>query len=64
MEPLSKVGFIGLGNMGQPMAARLQEAGFTLTVFDSDPQARQTFLDGHGAMQHPLSDNSVRAQMW
>jgi 3-hydroxyisobutyrate dehydrogenase len=30
------------------MAARLQEAGFTLTVFDSDPQARQTFLDGHG----------------
>jgi 3-hydroxyisobutyrate dehydrogenase len=30
------------------MAARLQEAGFTLTVFDNDPQARQTFLDGHG----------------
>jgi 3-hydroxyisobutyrate dehydrogenase len=48
MEQLSKVGFIGLGNMGRPMAARLQEAGFTLTVFDSDPQARQTFLDHHG----------------
>jgi 3-hydroxyisobutyrate dehydrogenase len=48
MEPLSKVGFIGLGNMGRPMAARLQEAGFTLTVFDSDPQAQQTFLESHG----------------
>lgn len=48
MEQLSKVGFIGLGNMGRPMAARLQEAGFTLTVFDINPQAQQTFLDHHG----------------
>ena len=48
MEQLSKVGFIGLGNMGRPMAARLKEAGFTLTVFDSNPQAQQTFLDRHG----------------
>ena len=48
MEQLSKVGFIGLGNMGRPMAARLREAGFSLTVFDSNPQARQTFLDLHG----------------
>jgi 3-hydroxyisobutyrate dehydrogenase-like beta-hydroxyacid dehydrogenase len=28
------VGFIGLGNMGQPMAGRLLEAGFSLTVCD------------------------------
>ncbi len=28
------VGFIGLGNMGTPMASRLLEAGYQLTVFD------------------------------
>ncbi|RLA46061.1 MAG: NAD(P)-dependent oxidoreductase [Gammaproteobacteria bacterium] len=29
-----KVGFIGLGNMGKPMAINLVNAGFELTVFD------------------------------
>ncbi len=29
-----RVGFIGLGNMGQPMAGRLLEAGFPLTAYD------------------------------
>ena len=29
------IGFIGLGNMGGPMAGRLLDAGFTLTVFDT-----------------------------
>jgi 3-hydroxyisobutyrate dehydrogenase-like beta-hydroxyacid dehydrogenase len=28
------IGFIGLGIMGQPMAANLIKAGFSLTVFD------------------------------
>ena len=30
-----KVGFIGLGRMGQGMAGRLQGAGYTLSVFDA-----------------------------
>ena len=29
------IGFIGLGNMGAPMAGRLLDAGHTLTVFDT-----------------------------
>ncbi len=29
-----KIGFIGLGNMGLPMASRLIDAGYELTVFD------------------------------
>jgi len=28
------IGFIGLGNMGGPMAANLVKAGHTVTVFD------------------------------
>ncbi len=31
-----RVGFIGLGRMGKPMAANLQRKGFELTVFDID----------------------------
>lgn len=28
------IGFVGLGNMGQPMASRLADAGYALTVYD------------------------------
>jgi len=34
-----KVGFIGLGAMGQPMSRRLLEAGYQLVVYDLRPQA-------------------------
>lgn len=34
-----EIAFIGLGNMGGPMAANLLKAGHTLTVFDLDPAA-------------------------
>ena len=30
-----EIGFIGLGNMGQPMARRLIEAGHKLVVYDT-----------------------------
>lgn len=33
---LPNVGFIGLGAMGVPMAQRVAEAGYSLTVFDAD----------------------------
>jgi 3-hydroxyisobutyrate dehydrogenase len=33
------VGFVGLGNMGTPMARRLVEAGYTVRGFDTDPAA-------------------------
>ena len=32
------IGFIGVGNMGFPMALRLIEAGYTVTVFDLNPE--------------------------
>ena len=34
-----EIAFIGLGNMGGPMAANLLKAGHTLRVFDIDPKA-------------------------
>lgn len=38
---MSAIGFIGLGNMGAPMAARLAEMGHTPAVFDVAAQAVQ-----------------------
>lgn len=35
MEPLARVGFIGIGKMGWPMAARLVGAGFDVRVCDA-----------------------------
>jgi 3-hydroxyisobutyrate dehydrogenase len=40
---VSAIGFVGLGNMGAPMARRLVEAGHTVLGFDTDPAARDRF---------------------
>jgi len=34
--PPDRVGFVGLGNMGAPMAAHLVTAGFSLVVADAN----------------------------
>ena len=36
MKDKTRIGFIGVGNMGQPMALNLLKAGFDVTVFDLD----------------------------
>ena len=45
---LEKVGFIGIGNMGAPMAAHLVAAGFEVTVYDIKPEAVSIFVERHG----------------
>lgn len=44
-------GFIGLGNMGGPMAGRLLDAGHVLHVTDSDPAVMQRLV-ARGAVAH------------
>lgn len=48
MAVATRLGFIGLGSMGGPMAARLLGAGHALAVFDIDAQALQPLV-AHGA---------------
>ena len=36
---MKKIGFIGLGNMGGPMASNLMKAGYEVTAFDLVPEA-------------------------
>ncbi|MBU8540431.1 3-hydroxyisobutyrate dehydrogenase [Falsiroseomonas tokyonensis] len=39
---MARIGFIGLGNMGAPMARNLVKAGHAVTVFDLSPAALQS----------------------
>ena len=45
-----RIGFIGLGNMGQPMALNLLKAGFELHVYNRNP-AKAEPLVAQGAQQ-------------
>src|SRR5438046_10001795 len=41
-----RIGFVGLGNMGGPMALNLMKAGHALVVHDVRPDAAKPHLDG------------------
>lgn len=43
-----KIGFIGIGNMGAPMAGHLVKAGFDVTVYDVRPETLSIFVERHG----------------
>ena len=42
------VGLIGIGNMGEPMAANLLKAGYSVQVYDVDPSKGAKFVAAHG----------------
>lgn len=44
----AKIGLIGIGNMGQPMASRLIKAGWNVQVFDIDPAKTKKFVSENG----------------
>jgi 3-hydroxyisobutyrate dehydrogenase len=43
-----RVGFIGIGNMGTPMAANILKAGHQLIVYDKEPTKSAQFVTAHG----------------
>lgn len=48
MTAIKRVGFVGLGNMGWPMAGQLAKAGFDMTVADAVPGLAAKFAAQHG----------------
>lgn len=51
---MKKLGFIGLGNMGKPMALNLIRAGYTLTVHDLRPEpVKELVAAGAAAASSP-----------
>lgn len=47
--PVKTIGFIGIGSMGRPMAARLVGAGYSVIALDANPQAAADFAKESGA---------------
>ena len=55
-----QVGFVGIGNMGWPMAANIRKAGHQVIAFDTDPERCKRFVAEHGgAKADDLSGLSV-----
>lgn len=48
MTPIKKIGFIGVGHMGNPMAGQLVKKGFDVTAFDLREGAMHAFAAEHG----------------
>ncbi len=48
MNPIRKITFIGVGNMGNAMAGQLVKKGFDVTVFDARAETAQAFVKQHG----------------
>jgi 3-hydroxyisobutyrate dehydrogenase len=44
LEPPAAIGFVGLGNMGRPMAKRLAEAGYQLFLADKNESTVRTLV--------------------
>jgi 3-hydroxyisobutyrate dehydrogenase len=53
---MATVGFIGLGNMGGPMAANLVKAGHTVTGFDLNPAALDALAKAGGKVAKSAAD--------
>lgn len=50
------IGFIGLGNMGLPMAANLAKAGYRVQAFDLSPKAREAAAAAHLTVKDRATD--------
>jgi len=59
-----KVGFIGLGNMGAPMARRLIANGHDVKVFDANPRVAESFREHWaGSLRETGADRDVIVTM-
>src|SRR5260370_35634897 len=54
----SKLGFVGVGYMGRPIARRLLEAGFKLAAYDRDRNKAQELIRYGGAVADSLAELS------
>lgn len=64
---MERIGFVGLGHMGLPMALNLIKAGYSVTGFDLLPQAMVTVVEAGGfaaqTLQEVVQDKDVLITM-
>jgi 3-hydroxyisobutyrate dehydrogenase len=58
-----KIGMIGIGNMGKPMAMNLLKAGYPLTVYDINPQAVQEVVGAGGKGAASIAELAAGAEV-
>lgn len=60
---MSKIGFIGLGNMGGPMAANLVKAGHVVSGYDLMPENLETFSGAGGSTAATVAEAVENAEV-
>ncbi|HYY39323.1 MAG TPA: 3-hydroxyisobutyrate dehydrogenase [Xanthobacteraceae bacterium] len=60
---MTKVGFIGLGNMGMPMAQNLLKAGYEVTGFDLNADATELLAANGGTSANSVADACKAAEI-
>jgi 3-hydroxyisobutyrate dehydrogenase len=60
---MTKVGFIGLGNMGMPMAQNLLKAAYEVTGFDLNAQATELLAANGGTSANSVADACKAAEV-
>ena len=64
---MDRIGFVGLGRMGRPMASNLCRKGFRLTVYDVNPQAVTALEEmqarGAGSVAEATADAAIVVTM-
>lgn len=58
-----KLGFIGIGAIGLPMATRLHEAGYELVVYDINREATKSLVESGGEPAESPRDVAERAEI-
>src|SRR5579875_3018421 len=58
-ETMARIGFLGLGNMGLPMAANLAKAGHEVEGWDIAPAARQRFAARGGRLAAEAAQGEI-----
>ena len=56
----TRIGFIGIGNMGTPMAGRLVKAGWQVCVHDTDQAKVDLFMKNHGGTRAATLEDMAR----
>jgi 3-hydroxyisobutyrate dehydrogenase len=57
------VGFIGVGNMGNPMAVNVRKAGFPMLVFDTNPRAADNLVEAGATRAASAGDVAERCSI-
>jgi 2-hydroxy-3-oxopropionate reductase len=63
MSERERIGFVGLGVMGTPMARNLLRAGYDVVLFNRTPEKAATLIEDGGAVAESLRDLAERSDV-